>query len=75
MIFRIVYRLRLKSRSIQQFKMKVNKIRCLYCGGCVGVCPAHAMELREVTLEIDQKKCSKCGICYKFCPVGAIEKD
>jgi ferredoxin len=55
--------------------MKVDKKRCLYCGGCVGVCPQHAMELKEVIVEIDPKKCTNCGICFKFCPVGAIEKD
>ncbi|MFH1056089.1 MAG: 4Fe-4S binding protein [Candidatus Altiarchaeota archaeon] len=55
--------------------MKVDRGRCLYCGGCVGVCPTHALELMEVVLEVDEKKCNKCGICVKFCPVGAIKGD
>ena len=55
--------------------MKVNRSKCLYCGGCVGVCPAEALELNEVTLEVNEDRCTKCGICVKFCPVGAIRGD
>ena len=55
--------------------MRVDRGLCLYCGGCVGLCPAKALELKEVILYIDPKKCTKCGICVKFCPVGAIKVD
>jgi len=55
--------------------MKVNHSRCMYCGGCVGVCPQDAMELREIILQIDPVKCNNCGICFKFCPVGALVKE
>jgi ferredoxin len=55
--------------------MKVDRRKCLYCGGCVGVCPAKALELKEIVLEVDEGKCTKCGICVKFCPVGAIRRD
>jgi len=55
--------------------MKVNKKRCLYCGGCVGICPAQALELKEIVLTVDEKKCTKCMLCVKFCPVGAIRRD
>lgn len=53
--------------------MRVNRNKCCYCGGCVGVCPGDAMELKEVVLEIDSEKCNECGICRKFCPLGAID--
>ncbi|ODS39381.1 MAG: hypothetical protein A7316_05665 [Candidatus Altiarchaeales archaeon WOR_SM1_86-2] len=53
--------------------MRVDRDKCCYCGGCVGVCPENAMELKEVVLEIDTGKCSECGICRKFCPLGAID--
>jgi ferredoxin len=55
--------------------MKVNRSKCLYCGGCVGICPAQALELRETVLFVDEKRCTKCGLCVKFCPVGAIKRD
>lgn len=55
--------------------MKVNRTKCLYCGGCVGICPANALELDETILKVDEKKCTKCGLCVKFCPVGAIRRD
>jgi len=54
--------------------MKVDKSKCLYCGGCVGICPVQALELKEIVLEIDGGKCTKCGLCIKFCPVGAIRR-
>ncbi len=53
--------------------MKVDRSRCLYCGGCAGVCPVDAIELRETVLTVDDKKCTRCGICVRFCPVGALE--
>lgn len=52
--------------------MLVDESRCLYCGGCVGVCPVDALTLLEITLQVDEEKCTKCGICVKFCPVGAL---
>ncbi len=52
--------------------MKINRDKCCYCGGCVGVCPQNALELRETILVVDDNKCNKCGICVKFCPVGAL---
>ena len=53
--------------------MIICRDKCCYCGGCVGLCPKDAIELKETILEIDNKKCSECGICRKFCPVGAID--
>ncbi|ODS39017.1 ferredoxin [Candidatus Altiarchaeales archaeon WOR_SM1_SCG] len=52
--------------------LKINHDKCCYCGGCVGVCPQDALELKETLLVVDEK-CNECGICAKFCPVGAIE--
>ncbi|ODS43089.1 MAG: ferredoxin [Candidatus Altiarchaeales archaeon IMC4] len=53
---------------------KINKDRCCYCGGCVGVCPQNAMDLRETEIRISEN-CTRCGVCVKFCPAGALEKD
>ena len=55
--------------------MKVDRSKCLYCGGCVGLCPVNAIELCETILNVDGDKCTKCGICIKFCPVNALEAD
>lgn len=55
-----------------KIKMKINLDKCLYCGGCVGVCPQTALELQETVLNVNPKKCTECGICVRFCPVGAL---
>ena len=55
-------------------KLQVDRSRCCYCGGCVGVCPKDALTLEETVLRVDEDKCIGCGICVKFCPVDAIAK-
>jgi len=55
--------------------MKVDKNKCLYCGGCVGVCPYDAIELRETAIVFNLEKCVRCSLCMQFCPVGAITVD
>ncbi|MCK4429245.1 MAG: 4Fe-4S binding protein [Candidatus Aenigmarchaeota archaeon] len=52
---------------------KVDKDKCLRCGGCVSVCPKDALELTEQGIVRDEKKCTECGVCARFCPVGAIK--
>ncbi len=52
--------------------VKINYDACLYCGGCVGVCPVDAITLHEIRIEINEK-CVDCGTCVEFCPVGALE--
>jgi ferredoxin len=44
---------------------------CLRCSGCVGVCPASALTLREHGIECSEA-CIRCGICVRFCPVQAL---
>ena len=53
-------------------KVVVDRMRCCYCGGCVGVCPKDALLLEEIALSVDSAKCVKCGACVKFCPVEAL---
>jgi len=53
--------------------VRVNHEKCLYCAGCVGVCPTDAITLYETIIEIDNEKCVNCMTCVKFCPVGAME--
>jgi formate hydrogenlyase subunit 6/NADH:ubiquinone oxidoreductase subunit I len=53
-------------------KVDVNASRCIYCAGCVGVCPVDTITLREATLTVDSGPCISCGLCIQFCPVGAL---
>ena len=46
--------------------------RCDFCGTCVGVCPADAIELKEFTIRIDPERCTLCGFCEDICPLGVI---
>lgn len=52
---------------------EIDKKKCLRCGGCVGVCPKLALELKEFGLSHDKNLCIECGLCEKICPVGAIK--
>jgi len=53
--------------------VKIDKTKCIYCGGCTSVCKANALELKETFIEWDKNKCVFCGSCAKFCPAGAIK--
>jgi ferredoxin len=53
--------------------VRVDYDKCLYCAGCVGICPVDAITLYETRIVIDGEKCISCMTCVKFCPVGAME--
>jgi ferredoxin len=53
--------------------IKNNFQKCLYCGGCAGVCPVSAIKLNETRIAIDNAKCIDCSACVLICPVGANE--
>lgn len=53
--------------------IKINREKCCYCGGCVGVCPENALVLMDTELKVDTEKCTLCRYCLLFCPVEAIE--
>ncbi|RLI95701.1 MAG: ferredoxin [Candidatus Altiarchaeales archaeon] len=50
----------------------IDRDKCIYCGGCVGICPKNALELRETVLFIYEDLCINCNSCIKFCPAGAL---
>ncbi|MEM3412079.1 MAG: 4Fe-4S binding protein [archaeon] len=53
--------------------ISVDRKKCIYCGGCVSVCPKNALTLKETYIECDPNLCISCGTCALFCPVKAIE--
>ncbi len=55
--------------------IRINREKCCYCGGCVGVCPEDALVLMDTELKVDTEKCTLCRDCLLFCPVDAIEID
>ena len=52
--------------------LKVEKSKCLSCGGCVSICPFDALTLRNMSIAVDKDKCTECATCTRFCPVGAL---
>ena len=53
--------------------VKIDNSRCDFCGTCVGVCPADAIELKESSISILQDRCTLCGDCIVICPLGVPE--
>jgi len=52
--------------------VSIERGRCAYCGGCVGMCPSGALELAETRLLLDQELCNECGFCVAGCATGAL---
>ena len=44
--------------------------RCVSCGRCAALCPAHSLESHRHTL--DRAACHACGRCAEECPTGAL---
>jgi len=54
--------------------LKLDKDKCLLCGGCATVCPKEdAIVVYDSHVEIDQDNCIACGSCVELCPMGALE--
>ncbi len=46
---------------------------CTACGACAGLCPVHAIQMKEnpagfLQAEVDPSACILCGKCLKICP-------
>ncbi len=53
--------------------IKIDRDKCIQCGGCCAVCPFRALVLKAgTTVEWDPEKCKRCGLCIKACPANAI---
>ena len=53
-------------------KAKVDRKKCLACGGCISVCPQDALSMNGSKALVEEEKCISCAICIRTCPVGAI---
>lgn len=46
--------------------------RCIGCGKCSSLCPAHAIEMKDKKPRIRRRQCIRCFCCQEFCPKGAV---
>jgi ferredoxin len=60
-------------QTLKKGSVAVKSGQCDFCGTCVAVCPADAIELRESSIRIDSRRCTLCGFCADVCPLGILE--
>jgi ferredoxin len=53
-------------------KAKVDRKKCLSCGGCISVCPQDAITMEGMKAFVIDEKCISCAICIRTCPIGAV---
>jgi ferredoxin len=53
-------------------KAKIDRKKCLACGGCISVCPQDAISWYANKALVNPDKCISCAICIRTCPIGAI---
>jgi len=51
----------------------IDNERCDFCGTCVAVCAADAIELKESTIRVNMTLCTLCKNCVDICPLGVPE--
>jgi ferredoxin len=64
------------STGIYRGRPEINPNKCDGCGGCVALCPPHALRIVEEAnirkIELSLANCIFCGRCSEICPEGAI---
>lgn len=58
---------------MNETRVFIDNERCDFCGTCVAVCPADAIELKESSISIDEESCTLCNNCVDTCPLGIPE--
>ncbi len=58
--------------------IRTNELLCCQCGTCVGMCPSHAIEMREddngnCLPVINVSLCNGCNVCEIVCPGHAVD--
>lgn len=51
---------------------RVDKAKCIGCGGCVKWCPVKAIILKGKKAVVDERRCIRCGECTATCRHKAI---
>lgn len=51
----------------------IDNLRCDFCGTCVLVCSADAIELCESVIRVVTERCTLCVHCVDSCPFGIPE--
>lgn len=62
----------LGSRLPFTWRLKIDKSKCVGCGGCAEVCPMRTLTLKEKEIHLDRHRCILCGECQEVCPKAAI---
>lgn len=60
------------ARTVLRARPKLKRSRCVGCGVCRNICPAHAIRIEKGRAKIDRKACIRCFCCQEFCPKGAM---
>ncbi|MCD8054251.1 MAG: 4Fe-4S binding protein [Lachnospiraceae bacterium] len=49
-------------------KAYIRQEKCIGCGACISVCPAHAIRMKAGwKSEVNAEKCIGCGTCAMIC--------
>jgi Fe-S-cluster-containing hydrogenase component 2 len=59
---------------MEQHPIVIPNEKCDFCGTCVAVCPADAIELKECSIRVIPEACIRCGDCVAICPLGVPEE-
>ncbi len=60
----------MRSAPLAVRRIVISNERCDFCGTCVAVCPADAIDLRESSVAVNHETCIRCGDCVAMCPFG-----
>jgi len=58
---------------LSEAQLLYKQSKCLGCGGCVEVCPQHALHLDSEGIHRTVQLCQLCGKCADQCPTLALE--
>jgi len=58
--------------SMEGWKLKIDREKCVGCGTCVEECPFNFRKVVDGKAAVDPDQCVGCGRCIKVCPEGAI---